>query len=58
MEFLQIRNWPRSFQKWILTRKEELQAQRAKLVQEMKQETNGVFLKILDFKKDITEVLK
>ena len=36
-EFLNIRNWPRSFDKFILNRKEELQSQKDKLIAEMKE---------------------
>ena len=42
LEFLNIRNWPRSFNKWILVRKQELLDQKKKLIQEMEEETNEV----------------
>lgn len=34
-EYLNIRNWPRTFNSWIQIRKEELMAQKQKLVEEM-----------------------
>lgn len=58
LDFLNIRNWPRSFNQWIQVRKEQLLDQKRKLIDEMKEETNQVFLKMLDFKKQIKEVLK
>lgn len=48
--FLNIRNWPRSFNKWIAVRKEQILDQKKKLIQEMRDETNEVFKKMLDFK--------
>lgn len=45
-EFLNIRNWPRSFNKWIMVRKQELLDQKKKLIQEMEEETNEVLRKM------------
>ena len=56
-EFLEIRNWPRSFNKWIQVRKQQLLDQKNKLIQEMKNETNQVFGKMLEFKLQIKDVL-
>lgn len=57
-DFLNIRNWPRSFNKFVQVRKQQLLDQKNKLIQEMKNETNEVFQKILDFKLQIKEILK
>ena len=57
-EFLNIRNWPRSFNKWILVRKQELLDQKKKLIQEMEEETNEVLRKMAQFKLQIKEVMK
>ena len=56
--FLTIRNWPRSFEKFIQQRKAELQSQKDKLIAEMKEETNMVFEQVLKFKLEIKEVLQ
>ena len=58
LDFLNIRNWPRSFNQWIQLRKEQLLDQKRKLIEEMKEETNNVFRKMLEFKTQIKEVLK
>ena len=42
-EFLNIRNWPRTFNKWIQIRKEELMAQKQKLIEEMNEQLDEVF---------------
>ena len=57
-EFLEIRNWPRSFNKWIQIRKQQLIEQKEKLITEMRQETNMVFEKIIEFKSQIKKVLE
>ena len=57
-DFLNVRNWPRSFNKFVQVRKQQLLDQKNKLIQEMKNETNEVFQKILDFKLQIKEILK
>ena len=58
IDFLNIRNWPRSFNKWIQVRKQQLLDQKNKLIEEMRAETNQVFQKMLDFKLQIKAVLK
>lgn len=57
-KFLEIRNWPRSFNKWIQVRKDQLLDTKKKLIQKMEEETNTVFQQMLDFKLQIKEVLK
>ena len=57
-EFLNIRNWPRSFNKWIMVRKQELLDQKKKLIQEMEEETNEVLRKMAQFKEQIKAVMK
>jgi hypothetical protein len=41
-EFLNIRNWPRTFNKWIQIRKEELLMQKQKLIEEMNEQLDEV----------------
>ena len=55
-EFLNIRNWPRTFNKWIQIRKEELLAQKQKLIEEMEDQLEEVFQQVLDFKLEIKDV--
>ena len=57
-EFLNIRNWPRSFDKFINDRKLELQSQKANLIAEMKEQTTMVLVQVSKFKDEINEVKK
>ena len=58
IEFLHIRNWPRSFDMWVMTRKEELEAKKMTLIEEMASETENVFAQVKEFKKEIKANLK
>ena len=55
-EFLNIRNWPRTFNKWIQIRKEELLMQKQKLIEEMNEQLDEVLRQVLDFKLEIKDV--
>ena len=57
-EFLEIRNWPRTFRQYIEDRKAELLAKKDDLYQEMSKEIEEVFEKIKGFKDVIMEVLE
>ena len=56
-EFLEIRNWPRTFKQYIIERRQELLAQKDDLYKEMSKEIDEVFEKIKGFKETIAEVL-
>lgn len=56
-EFLNIRNWPRTFKQYIEDRRKELLAKKDDLYQEMRKEIDEVFEKIKGFKDIIQEVL-
>jgi hypothetical protein len=53
---LNIRNWPRTFNKWIQIRKEELLMQKQKLIEEMNEQLDEVLRQVLDFKLEIKDV--
>lgn len=52
-EFLNIRNWPRTFKQYIEERKQELLAKKEDLYKEMSKEIEEVFEKIKGFKETI-----
>ena len=56
-EFLNIRNWPRTFKQYIEERKQELLDKKEDLYKEMSKEIEEVFEKIKGFKETIQEVL-
>mmetsp|Transcript_42575 Transcript_42575/g.65310 ORF Transcript_42575/g.65310 Transcript_42575/m.65310 type:complete len:203 (+) Transcript_42575:1608-2216(+) len=56
-EFLEIRNWPRTFKQYIEDRRKELLAQKDDLYKEMSKEIEEVFEKIKGFKETIAEVM-
>ena len=56
-EFLNIRNWPRTFKQYIEERRQELLAKKDDLYKEMSKEIEEVFEKIKGFKETIHEVL-
>ena len=56
-EFLNIRNWPKTFKLYIDDRKKELLDQKEDLYKEMSKEIEDVFEKIKGFKETIQEVL-
>lgn len=57
-EFLNIRNWPLTFQKWVSVRRDELTNQKEMLIKEMTKETDKVFEKAMEFKNNIKDILK
>lgn len=56
-EFLEMRNWPRTFQAYIKERKTELLAKKEDLYNQMNEEINEVFDKIKKFKQIISSVM-
>lgn len=46
IEFLHMRNWPRTFDSWVKKRKEELLIQKAGLVVQMNVESEQVFAEV------------
>jgi len=56
-EFLNIRNWPRTFKQYIEERRHQLLAKKEDLYKEMSKEIEEVFEKIKSFKETIQEVL-
>jgi hypothetical protein len=57
-EFLEMRNWPRTFKQYIDKRRGELLAKRDSLYKEMSEEIEKVFVRIRGFKTSIAEILK
>lgn len=47
--YLEMRNWPRTFTKWIETKKQQLLSAKENLFKEMSKETDMVFNKIRSF---------
>lgn len=56
-EFLNIRNWPKTFKKYIEQRREQLLEKKQELYQEMSKEIEEVKEKIKGFGKEIKELL-
>jgi len=52
-QYLATRNWPRSFSRWIMIRRQQLLAQKENLIHEMSMETDNVFSKVNQFKQAI-----
>lgn len=53
IDFLHMRNWPRTFDTWVKKRKEELLIQKAGLVVAMNTQTDEIFSEIEEFKVQI-----
>ena len=58
IQFLHMRNWPRTFDGWLKNRKNQLLLQKQALIQSMQVETDNVFFMVEEFQKQILELLE
>jgi len=58
IDFLHMRNWPRTFDTWVKKRKEELLIQKAGLIVAMNTQTDEVFAEVEEFKNLIQDIMR